>query len=220
MRIVVALLCGVLAACGGGGDATEPSAACTVSNPLRIQLFGDSTQEGWDGQTQAYAPIPPAAALQAELEGRLGPGRVVVTSRAVDKSTASDLAAGTDGLNAAWPAPVDADIVIINHGINDATHGGSLADYRAALDKLAQAPALVIFETPNIIRHVDLAPWAQAMREVAAQRGVAVADTYAYTAALPDWQALVGDWAHPTQELYLMIARDVLAPTVVSLACR
>lgn len=218
--LIVALIC---TACGGGGDAppgtqeTITAGPCLSANPLRVQLFGDSTQAGWDGATRDYAPIPPATALQAELDARLGAGRAIVTSRAASGTTATELVAGLDGLNPPWPASVAADIVVVNHGINDATHHGDMAAYQQALRAIAATDARVIFETPNVVRFFDVGPWAEAMRGIAGETHTQVADTYAYTV---DLEPLLGDWAHPTQALYLRIAGNVLAPAVIANICR
>ena len=220
MRYIVAsALLALLTACGGGGSdapTAAPQQACIPQAQVRVQLFGDSTQEGWDGGTRQAAVYTPAVALQLALDARYGRGKTLVTSRARSGTTAFELVNGTDGTNQPWPRSVDADIVVVNHGINDATHyGGSmLPQYRAALEQLAKAPAVVVFETPNIVKGWDLAPYAQTMRDVAAAHRLAVADTYKFTSELPDWQILIPDWAHPSSELYKRIAEQVLYPTI------
>jgi lysophospholipase L1-like esterase len=186
---------------------------CAVSG-VRVQLFGDSTQLGWDGVTRRMAKATPDVLLQRILDARLGPGVAVVANRSVSGTTAVQLAEGTDGLNLPWPQSVDADIVVVNHGINDMRVGNSLAAYRAALETLAKTDAVVIFETPNRTTWPRVDAFVPVMREVAAAHGVPVADVYAYSQG---FQML--DWAHPTAEQYANIVADVLAPVVVSQVC-
>lgn len=217
---IAALAAAALTACGGGGTSELPNsgpldAPCAPVEQVRVQLFGDSTQAGADGSTGGYATLTPAVNLQAAMDARYGRGKSLVTLRAVGGTSAVELVAGTDGMNQPWPESVDADIVVVNHGINDVWKHGDMDAYRAALETLSDAPATVIFETPNIIHGMyDVGPFAQTMREVAQARGVPVADVYAYTAAMPDYATRIPDWAHPVEALYVDIVRDVLAPAV------
>ncbi len=203
----------VLAACGGGGDAD----ACT---PIvaRVQLFGDSTQAGFDGGTNALAPHRPAVELQARLDAEFGPGATLVIDEAVNGSTAQELVAGADNHHQPWPRSVAAQIVVVNSGINDMVRYGGprFGEYAVALDALSKVPpgVTLIFETPNIVKGWEVSHYAQAMREAANRNRWPVADVYAYTSRLPDWQALIPDWAHPSDPLYVRIVDDVLAPAV------
>lgn len=168
---------------------------------------------GWDGVTKLYAVHPPAVALQAALDERFGVGFTLVTSRAVSGTTAVELVAGTDRLNAPWPRSVDANIIVVNHGINDMTHHGDQVAYRTALRTIAAntAGAKLVFETPNAVLVYDVWPYAQIMRDVASEAHVPVADTF----ALPLRITLLGDWAHPSDEGYLNIVKFSLAPAVM-----
>lgn len=228
--------CVALAGCGGGGSDAPPlpplptvqplsATACTpTGTAVRIQLFGDSTQAG--AIAGGMAAKTPTMLLQADMDATFGAGAVLVEDRAASSTSAAQLLAGTDGKNAPWPQSVAADIVVINHGINDAGRGVLPATYRSQIDQIvAAAPARVVLETPNPTRGQDMAPFAQAMREVAATRGATVADTYAYVSSLPEGGLeYLSDWAHPTQELYAHIVRNSLMPALTPLvkakACR
>jgi len=170
--------------------------AAAGSAPVRIQLFGDSTQLGMDGATRRPASTPPAKALQAALDARFGPGATQVSERAVGSTTAEQLLNGTDGRNRPWPAEVAADIVVVNFGINEARLQVPLARYSAALDALGAD----VYETPNPVHGYPWAnpAYAQAMRDVAARRHAVRADVDAWMRAQVGWQALVPDGAHPT----------------------
>lgn len=218
---------GLLVGCGGGGDNPAPPAPAQVPCPaVRIQLFGDSTQAGYDGSTgselagsKTIAPHNPTAMLQGYFDATYGAGKVVVQSMALEGTTTRDLIAGVDKhgatVTAPWPNSVNADIVVMNHGINDLTHFGDLEEYKANLQTLATAGAArVVFETPNVITGgYDIGPYAEAMREVAIANGLAVADVYAFTTAIGA-AGLPADWAHPNDALYARITAEVLIPTV------
>jgi lysophospholipase L1-like esterase len=191
-----------LAACGGGGDTQVQPPTCTP-RVVRVQVFGDSVN-------RAHAPY-----LQAELDRRFGAGAVLVDNRAVGGTTSEQLVTGTDGLNAPWPGSVVADVVLVNHGINDAYAplGVTIERYRANLRTLASAPAAVILQTPSPTTAAvyDSAPRAAAMREVAAETGAQLADVQAYVLGLPGWTVYLPDGIHPDANLHGLIARDVTA---------
>lgn len=204
----VALLL-VLAGCGGGGGdgPTAAPQACVPVRPVTVGLYGDSTQVGWS--ITQLEPNNPRDALQAYFTAKYGAGAVIVSSRAVSGSTSQEL------------PPLTGDVVVINSGINDMVRYGGprFAEYAATLQTLAKAPTIVIFETQNVTVGWDGAPYAQTMREVAAQNGLAVADVYAFT---EDKAALLSDWAHPTNELYGLIStvlQPVVARAVSKLRC-
>jgi lysophospholipase L1-like esterase len=219
----------VLAGCGGGEPMSPPlpalaapsSIACaSTGTVVRIQLFGDSTMAGYSGSTLAVHT--PQVALQADMDAMFGAGAVSVESRAVGSTNSGQLVLGTDGLNAPWPGSVDADIVVINHGINDAAKGVSPLTYRTNLEALAIAPARVVFETPNPVEDFSVAAYAHTMLAVASAQRLPLADTYEYVRALGgNYRA---DWAHPRDDLYQYIVRyslePVLVPIVTSLRCQ
>jgi hypothetical protein len=166
----------------------------TAQSPL--QFFGDSTQ------VQAF-----------ELLREHFPS---ATLRAVGGTRSDMLLDGTDGLNRPWPASVAAPVVVINHGMNDARPWAKvpLDAYRANLRRLAKAPALVVFETPNPSTYPgrDTAPYAQAMREVAAEVGAPLIDVHACFQTLPDWRAALYDQVHPNERGLRHIVDVCVAP--------
>lgn len=198
----------ILSACGGGGDSSpsEPlyaqaSKACTV---VTVALLGDSTQWGADGLASDKVPSNPAVVLQAEMNARFGIGGVVVTSYAVG------------GTTSAQAPTVAADIVVANYGINDAAPWGESIDaYKANLEAM---PA-TLFETPNPTPGYpwNIGEYAQTMRDVAASRSMPVADVYTYVKNLPSYEGYFADGIHPSNELYPMIVKNVLAPAVATL---
>lgn len=208
----------VLTACGGGEAPTPPvpaptpvpasaPPACIPKAQVKVQLFGDSTMVG----SVAGVYIGDVAGkLQADLDARFGVGATTVELRAVGGTTAADLLAGRDGLNAPWPGSVDGDVVVENHGINDMLYLKDLAGYTANLERLAGR--VTLFQTP--VRSTE-AWWndayAQAMRDVAAEHHIPVAEVHEYFRGR---QELLSDGVHPTVEGYALLVRDVLAPAV------
>lgn len=121
-----------------------------------------------------------APAAAPTVDALFGTGAVIVSSRAKSGSTSSNLLYYTDGVNAPWPGSVSAEIIVVNHGINDAIQGSTTTAYRDRLDALMTlSPATIALETPNPIRPIDLRPCAQAVREVAGAHQVKVAETFA-----------------------------------------
>lgn len=224
-KLFIALVAALLTACGGGGS-SEPAqqqtkAAC---KPVRIQLFGDSTQWGYLAEGGGVrASVYPELALQQAMNERFGIGAVEVSTRAVSGTNSRMLVEGTDGLNKPWPQSVDADIIVINHGINDVAYKINVETYKNNLRTFAIAPALVVFETPLPVSTATVS-YDDAMREVAAEVKAPLIDSRKYVQSLPDWWQYALDGVHATSEGYSAIARNakfpVLAPIVANLICK
>lgn len=209
MKHLLALaLCVTLIACGGGGDpapSAAPQSAPPAAAPATIQLFGDSTLR----------------MVGFELVKVYGSR---IDNRAVNGSTSTQLIAGTDGLNARWPASVAADVVVIGHGLNDgfAAHQVLTQDeYRANLEQLvdlAPAGVRVVLQTPlpSTAPGRDMAAYAETMRDVARVRGLHVIDVFACFGTAPDYASLFKDGTHPTDAgLQVMVA--CMRPTLDAL---
>lgn len=191
-----------LVACGAPGQ------------PVRIQLFGDSAQFGYDGKTDGRVAHPPVAVLQSLMDARFGVGAVLVTERAVPGSSSAQLLAGTDGRNRPWPQEVDADIVVVNHALNDAYARVPLKTYADQLRRLHPT----VYETPNPVTVGWPSPaYARVMREVAAEQHATVADVEKWMLAQPHWRRHLSDGLHPDDATYGEIVRQVLMPALVPL---
>jgi hypothetical protein len=175
-----------------------------------IQVFGDSTM---DSELGAY-PY-----WLARWGAR-------VTNRAVGGTNSVELRNGTDGLNAAWPGSVSADYVVINHGLRDGYVGfpaafTPLEDYIENLEYFADNPggATVIFQTPNPSTDLgrDMAPYAEAMRDVAAAKGCALIDVYTQFMLQPNWHARIPDGTHPDAQALRYIVNLCAAPIIDAL---
>lgn len=159
--------------------------------------------------------------------------RVAITTRSVGDSTSSDLLLGTDGANAKWPDQIDAEIVIINHGMRDAAAGIPVSDYRINLEKLRQGldpdvaviwvlPAPVNTKVRTRIGLPDprlkwtaannIMEYRRAMLSVANQRSDYVADP----AQVPGWtDYLYIDGIHPDQAGYRKLVEQVIGPRLM-----
>jgi len=231
MRAIGLALCVALAGCGGGGRGPAPSPVsqsapiqsapdapkCVPVAVVKIQLFGDSTQWGFDGETQAQAFHNPTDSLQNLMNARFGVGAVKVEDRAVGGTTSKQLFYGTDGLNKPWPQSVDADITVMNFGVNDSAWSVPFNDYVSYLSQMSPT----VFETPNLTTNGSpIDQYAQGMRDVAASLHKPVADVTAYMHSLPDWQSYVKDGVHPGDTLYALISYNVLYPTLEPLMAK
>lgn len=203
-RRPILLLAIALTACGGGDEPQQQTAQ--AYEPPRIQLFGDSTMH-------AAAPYW-VARFGTRIEDR---------SRGGTSST--QLLAGTDKTNKPWPQSVSAPYYVVNHGLNDGYMGLrtyiSLDQYRANLRRLATAPGSVaIFMTPvpSTRPGRDMGPYAQVMREVAAEHGLRVIDAYACFQRQPDWQQRLPDMTHPDAQGLSFVVNTCAAPVIQALS--
>ena len=202
---IVALACAAaLTACGGGGSEETPAPEATKALP-RIQLFGDSTM---------YTAAP----YWIERWGSH------IENRARSGTGSTALIHGTDKLNAPWPMSVSAPYYVVNHGLNDGYVGLKsfigLDQYRENLRTLAKAPgATAIFMTPvpSTRPGRDMAPYANVMREVAAEHGLRVIDVYVCFQTQPEWKARIPDMTHPDADGLRFIVNQCAAPVIESL---
>lgn len=158
--------------------------------------------------------------------------KIAITTRSVGNSTSTTLLAGNDGANGVWPDNIDADLVIINHGMRDAQAGITLEQYRKNLIELRNKldkNISVLWFLPGPIntslktktglpdprvewaRTNNIDQYAKVMREVALSFG----DYHADPRSIPDYQKfLTVDGIHPTQEGYRELVNKVLSPVI------
>lgn len=185
-----------LAACGGGATAVVPGGGqrsnvgflppCTPQTDIRIQLFGDSTQELQGDEMQQW------------MDGRFGPGVVSVTNHGKSGISSADFAAGE---------VKSGSITVVNYGINDIRIPNANVDaYQTRLTAIAPA----VFQTPNPPKD----GYAPAMRQVAAQLGRPLIDVSEEFRMRPNWQSQVPDAVHPTWSALLWISHQVVGPAL------
>ena len=184
------------------------SVSSVADDYIHIELFGDSIMCGRDpdelvpllgvcsknDQITARVPEPPARLITLLMPQH----KLIVTTRSQGNSTSGELLHGKDGVNEVWPDVIQANIVIINHGLNDAKQNVSLTEYRRNLISLRNGlkpDQIMIWQTPTITKFWDTNPYAEVMREVAATYKDVVADAN----RMPNWLNELPDGIHPRQ---------------------
>jgi len=184
--IVVAVMTGLVVACGGGGsdapEAAQPQSACV---PVVVQMFGDSTQEQQGSNLQRY------------MDQRFGAGRVVVENLGVSGTTAEQMR-----VELVKPSAT----TVSNYGINDQHQSVSVEVFKAALRRANTT----IFETPN----PTLDGYAPAVREVAAELGRPLIDVSAWVRSQPGWEQHVPDTYHPDEWLREQVTNRLVGPAI------
>jgi lysophospholipase L1-like esterase len=194
---------------------TTPPTTTTapVTETIRIDYFGDSTVWGGIGGTSNQVAQTPPMVLDAGL-----PVNYVVKNEGVGGASIAELLSGADGIHPVWTTTVaqsTAKYIIMNYGINDSyerntTTTSYMANYAKAIDIARAAGKIVILETPNPTHDGTLTQnFADALKQVAAQKNVPVIDQYYYlkqymtTNNLGIYQ-VTNDGVHPTQATYLL----------------
>lgn len=219
---------------GGGAPAAVPQAATPQPKSVLIEAYGDSTMYGFAATsmtTGAYTPDNAPFYLQQDLEGIYGAG-VTVSDQGVGGKTLGELIAGTDGVHPTWAqqmAQSKAQIVIENHGLNDAypAINESADQFRADLVEFVstarQYGKTPVLEEPNPScdpLRSNLNEYVQKIDDVSAQMGVPLVQQYAYIQSLPSWQSYLADCIHPNPAMYQIKAQReavVLSPLVAKL---
>lgn len=194
----------------------EQAARNNPGKPLQalvIDYYGDSTIWGYESGTGAQVGTPAPAAFAAALAN---PSRYTVRNEGVNSSDACQLLNGADGRHQAWDTQMansNANVVIINHAINDQWRM-DVNRYKACLTSLASKAKAhgkkVVFETPNPTRDAgpdSLGIYVNAMKAVAAQEGAPVIDQYSHLLSYLNGRSvytIVPDGLHPTAEAYIM----------------
>lgn len=205
------------------GPATSPSTTEPVIPAGKaittIEYHGDSTIWGYRSGSGDRVATPAPAAFVAALPT---PERYVVRNRGVNSADACEMLSGGNArYSASWEntmAASDADIVIINHAINDQWRMNT-DRYKSCLSSLAsiakQHGKKVIFETPNPTRDSypgGLGVYADAMKAVAAAQGAPVIDQYGYLMGRlnGDYRnvtSIIPDGLHPDEATYILKGR-------------
>ena len=195
---------------------------CSQSDTVHIELYGDSIICGRDpdrdpptggvcngDMTTGRVPMPPAALLEEFLPQY----RLNITTRSVGGTTSEQLLNGTDGVNGVWPDDIAANVVVVNHGLNDARLSVTVNQYKSNLLALRQrlpAGIKMVWLAPAPNRFWDTSAYATAMREVAATYGDPVADAR----QISQWVDKLFDGIHPRQIGYAELVELALSPAV------
>lgn len=174
---------------------------------IKIDLFGDDLMFGRDPDQEApmpgvgsldnytaRIPTPPHELIKVFLPQF----QLDINNRAVGNTASGDLLNGSDGVNSTWPDNVTANIVVINHGLQDAKANVDIETYKENLIALRQGIAnnqIMVWQTPAPALTVNTAPYADAMIQVANQFNDLVADTRKIT----NWTNELPDGEYPRQ---------------------
>lgn len=201
MRNVILILSLLLAACGGGEDATAPAVAQPEGPPMtkivKIGMYGDSTTAGYDGaQVGVLDPTIAEPTVLQSLLRNLFPVPaydITVTNYGVSGTSAWNLLYGDANANPPVPtfeqrmAASTDKIITINFGMNDSVPaaGVTLDMYRqhiGALVDIARAHGkIVVLQQPNpscTPDHINLRAYVRALDQVGRDKGVPVVDQY------------------------------------------
>jgi acyl-CoA thioesterase-1 len=231
---------GSLAACGGGGGSGAPvtAPAASIGSPVvppRVVVaeFGDSTTYGTQviNGIGVRAAMPEPAWIQIYLQSEFDP---TVTTRnfGMPGTFAAQLVNGWTPYVQAFPQYLyqnqDAQIVVLNFGMNDA-HLVYQQDYQYAMTQLIQqaqaAGKTVVLEEPNpscdTTREQLLPQFVQVMDGLATQFNLPIIRNYSLILQnIPDWQSQLTDCIHPDDTLYqykAYQANQVITPLVAKI---
>jgi lysophospholipase L1-like esterase len=196
-------------------DVAEVLRAMKGRQPVRVYCMGDSITAG-TGLADKYSEMY-AVLLQGMLRERLGYDEVYVESRAVGGAKLNDARAWVVR-DFAGDAP---DLVTLAYGYNDKSGQQPVSYYRYALsdyvDRVARQTAGATAICPITTlpgggpRFVMLDDFAQAVREVCQERGLACIDLAAQIKPMgrEGWGAYLGDMAHPNAEGHRWLAKAI-----------
>lgn len=193
-----------------------------VKDNINIELFGDDLMYGRDPEQvplsndvgkadrfTAKISTPPEELIKVFLPQF----QLSVNNRAVGNTASGNLLNGTDGFNNAWPDNIQANIIVVNHGLYDAKNNVSIQDYKNNLIALRQGltdQQIMIWQTPAEALTVNTAPYASAMIEVAQQFDDLVADTR----KIKNWTSELPDGEFPRQFGYSRLIEIVLSDRI------
>jgi hypothetical protein len=195
-----------------------PAPTLAGTTGYNVDYYGDSTVYGVDGATGGgRVATPEPLVFDQSLQTTL---KHSVSNEGVSSTTCVQLLNGTDGVHPDWAtqmANTKANVVIVNHGINDSfSPSESVDQYKSCLNSLISTAKAkgkkIVLETPNPAKSSGggtngLDAYVTGMREVASATGVPLIDQYKM---LTDYlngrpvTTICPDGLHPTQDIYTM----------------
>jgi hypothetical protein len=192
-----------------------------------IEAYGDDAMYGLNPAVGAPYAFNTPADLQTLLQNQFG-DRVTVSNQGAPGSTLATLMAGSDGNHLPFDqqmARSKANIVIVNHGVNDSAWGGEdVMQFRALLTQFVATAErhgkIVVLEEPGPVcsANYNVAPYVAATDATATQTGSPLIPQYQAMLAIPNWQShYSGGCYYPDPYIYSAKApREavVLAPII------
>jgi lysophospholipase L1-like esterase len=270
-QIFLGILVTALAGCGGGGSTaagstgstgstasttTVPATSATfppkmevaaepvVYRKLAIEMYGDSSLDGFNVVFADMGKESPCQLMQSAINKKYGAGEITVTCQ-TPASDSTNLVSGEFYKVGAWPLPLTydqtsmtytkqvPDLVLINHNLNDIRNQRNLAEYQGRLEFLVSKAIVAGVKTVVLENSVPLTTqqpygvtaavlatqpaFLDASKAVATAFSLPLVDTYGITKALPNWEAYITDSIHPNAALYQIISDNRLATIVPSI---
>lgn len=147
-----------------------------------------------------------------------------MSNQGVAGTILANLITGTDGKHLPWQqqmASSKAQVVVLNHGLNDAKNGigESTEEYRVLLGQFVTmarwSGKIPVFDEPNPScdpLRAKLPEYVAVMQDVAKSMQVPIALQYAPISAMPNWQSYVAKGCvHPNTALYAIKAERLMA---------
>lgn len=196
---------------------------------VSIEQYGDSTTAGlsfYDGKIQP-AKKSSVDFIYVSINNRFGPA-VSIANMGKSGTCAIQLLNGNGDLSA-WPERIKqstASIVTFGYGLNDQstchrTPQQFADDLRQLVDLTVSAGKLpvLIEPTPSTTpERKDLSDYVGAMNLVAEERKVPIIQHYKIWTSMSNWQSLLSDGVHPTEQGYQikgLTEYQALAPIII-----
>ncbi|CAI9007245.1 SGNH_hydro domain-containing protein [Pseudomonas chlororaphis] len=197
-----------------------------ASATVLIEQYGDSTTSGLtaiDGKVQV-AKLSGVDQIYLSLNKRFG-AQAAIANKGISQTCAIHLLDG-DATTPKWADRVKeskATIVTFNYGMNqcDRTAEQYLGDLQQLVDITLAAGKQVVLIEPNPStkpEKVILDQYVGAMNLVAEQRKVPIIQHFKIWNQLPNWQSLLSDGIHPTEQGYQikgLTEYQALAPIII-----
>ena len=200
---------------------------------IRIDCYGDSviwgsTPFNISKQSNHSAPKVLEVVLQSIFQNK----KIVVNNFGIQGSTLLGFVSGDDHSQGSieLKAKNKADVIYINHGINDALKKNPLSKYRSALhrtiDACLQNGVALIFVTPNVMGvngfgnlqiSSRLKLYVEEMKSVASERGIEIVDQFSLTrrdTLKHNPKVVIPDGAHLSDFNYNQLGHNLALPIV------
>lgn len=185
---------------------------------MKVSFYGDSTMYGSTVEKGTYvkSPFNIPATVQVNFPS------ISVENKAIGGTRSDEWLWGRGQVTKSWEHEMgssDADIVVINTGINDVFFPQlSYADYQYCYTEFARIAAShnkqMVFQSPNMINHVlgeKLWDWQHRLKDIATQIGIPHINQWdTIAAAVPQWWLTLPDGIHPGNDLYKFMGQTTV----------
>lgn len=202
---------------GGGGSSTP---APTPSGPVIINYYGDSTVWGYVSGAGGQVANPTPKVVQGAFPSYVirNKGYNSVSSKEVFEDSGDMANFPGEGGWYDQMRQIDCTHVLFNFALNDMNEGRPIGDYTYYITNMVlqarQFGRKPIIVTPNPVSNGNVAPYVQAMKDVAVAQNCPIIDVYAWAQgylasngiSMATW---VPDGTHPSAQAYIDIGNYV-----------